>query len=98
MANSLIGGNTMFTFAKIAKKPRLLHRLTGFTLTEFYALLDKFQSGWHLFIQDEFLNKERKRAFGGGRHTRLLSLEDKLFFGILFFHGVILNEVKDPVF
>ena len=68
----------MFTFDKLSRRPRLFQRMTGLTLEEFTDVFDKFQSSWQFFIRSEFLSKERKRAYGGGRHTRLLSLEDKL--------------------
>jgi hypothetical protein len=58
--------------------------MTGLTLEEFICLLDKFQTSWRIFVQDEFLSKERKRVFGGGRHSRLLSLEDKLIFILIY--------------
>lgn len=74
----------MFTFEKLSKRPLIFYRLTGLTLPEFYSLLDKFQSSWQFFLQREFLSKERKRAYGGGRHTRLLSLEDKLLFILVY--------------
>jgi hypothetical protein len=74
----------VFTFDKLSKHPRVFKRMTGLTLEEFYCLLDKFQSSWQIFVQDEFLSKERKRAYGGGRHTRLHSLEDKLLFILVY--------------
>jgi len=74
----------MFTFDKLSKRPRLFQRMTGLTLEEFICLLDKFRSSWQIFVQDEFLSKERIRVFGGGRHSRLLSLEDKLLFILIY--------------
>ncbi len=74
----------MFSFEKLSKRPKTFCRLTGLTLVEFSDLLDKFNSSWQMFINSEFLCKERKRAYGGGRHTRLLSLEDKLLFILIY--------------
>lgn len=74
----------MFTYASLAKRPRVFQRMTGLTLEEFNDLLDKFKSGWLIFINKEFLSKERKRKFGGGRHSRLNSLEDKLLFILVY--------------
>lgn len=74
----------MFTFEKLSKRPRVFKRMTGLTLEEFNDLLDKFQSSWQFFVNREFLSKERKRRFGGGRHTRLHSLEDKLLFILIY--------------
>ena len=74
----------MFTFERLSKRPRLFQRLTGLTLEEFYALLDKFKSGWQIFVDQEFLSKERIRAYGGGRSSRLYSPEDKLLFILIY--------------
>ena len=74
----------MITFEKLSKRPRVFRIMSGLTLEEFYDLLDKFDSSWQMFVRDEFLSKERKRAYGGGRHTRLLSLEDKLLFILVY--------------
>lgn len=74
----------MFTFTSLAKRPRVFQRMTGLTLEEFNDLLDKFKSGWQMFVNSEFLSKERQRRFGGGRHSRLLSLEDKLVFILVY--------------
>lgn len=74
----------MFTFEKLAKRPRVFQRLTGLTVEEFDLLLDKFNSGWQMFILNKFLSKERKRKFGGGRKSHLHSLEDKLLFILVY--------------
>ena len=74
----------MLTFEKLSKRPRVFRIMSGLTPEEFYCLLDKFQSSWQMYVRSEFLSKERKRAYGGGRHTRLLSLEDKLLFILVY--------------
>lgn len=74
----------MLCYEKLVKRPLLFHRMTGLTTEEFDALFDKFQSSWRMFVAKQFLSKERRRAYGGGRHTRLLSLEDKLLFILVY--------------
>lgn len=89
----------MITYEVWSKRPNHFRRLTGLTLNEFTDVLDKFQSSYQFFIQREFLSKERKRAYGGGRHSRLHSLEDKLLFILIyvriypleFMQGVLFN-------
>lgn len=89
----------MITYAVWSKRPNHFRRLTGITIEEFNEVLDKFRSSYQFFIQREFLSKERKRAYGGGRHTRLHSLEDKLLFILVyvrmypleFMQGVLFN-------
>jgi hypothetical protein len=74
----------MITYDKLSKRPRVFRIMTGLTLEEFSDLLDKFQSGWQSFVNRQFLSRERQRAYGGGRHTRLHSLEDKLLFILIY--------------
>lgn len=74
----------MLSYARLSRRPKLFLRMTGLTLEEFSDLLDKFQSAWQIFVEQEFLSKERKRGFGGGRRTRLHSLEDKLIFILVY--------------
>lgn len=89
----------MITYQVWSKRPKHFRRLTGLTLDEFAEVFDKFQTSYQFFIKREFLSKERKRAYGGGRHTRLLSLEDKLLFILVyvrmypleFMQGVLFN-------
>lgn len=74
----------MITFDKLSKRPRVFRIMTGLSVSEFNSLFDKFKSSWQTFIKSEFLSKDRKRAFGGGRHSRLLSPEDKLLFILIY--------------
>lgn len=72
------------TFLKIATRPKHFHRLTGLTIDEFNIILDKFRSSWQEFVNHEFLSKKRQRKYGGGRHAKLFTLEDKLFFILVY--------------
>jgi len=74
----------MITFEKLSRRPRVFRIMTGLSVEEFNDLFDKFKSSWQMFIKLEFLSKKRKRAFGGGRHSRLLSSEDKLLFILIY--------------
>lgn len=74
----------MITFNKLSSHPRVFRIMTGLTIDEFNELFDKFKSCWDMFVRQEFLSKDRKRAFGGGRHSRLLSTEDKLLFILIY--------------
>lgn len=74
-----------FSYAAIATKPKLFHRLTGLTVAEFDWLLDKFTSQYLLLVVHPRLNsKSRVRLMGGGRKGRISSLEDKLFFILVY--------------
>lgn len=88
----------MITYQVWSKRPKHFRRLTGLTLDEFTEVLDKFQSSWQMFVKSEFLSKERKRAYGGGRHTRLLSLEDKLLFILVYVRIYPLEFMQGALF
>lgn len=87
----------MITYASLSKRPKYFHRFTGLTHPEFDELLDKFKSGWDRYIRINHINKERKRAYGGGNTPTLETLEDKLLFiliyvrmyPLLFLHGYL---------
>ncbi len=88
----------MITYEVWSKRPQHFRRLTGITVEEFNEILDKFRSSYQFFIQREFLSKERIRAYGGGRHTRLLSLEDKLLFILVYVRIYPLEFVQGALF
>lgn len=89
----------MLTYHSLSKHPKRLERLTGITLEEFNRILPTFNRLWHKRANNTYLVKDRKRAFGGGRHARLFTVEDKLLFilvyvrvyPLLFIHGLMFN-------
>lgn len=74
----------MLRYAKLVKRPKHLHRLTGLTVGEFEQVLDKFQSAWNMYVAELAKNPTRQRKFGGGRHASVESLEDKLLFILVY--------------
>lgn len=89
----------MLTYHRLSQHPKHLERLTGITLAEFDHILPAFRQRWQQYVSDTYLTKDRQRAFGGGRHARLLTPEDKLFFilvyvriyPLLFIHGLMFD-------
>lgn len=74
-----------FSYVSIVTKPQLFHRLTGLTIPEFDRLLDKFSSQYFLHIVQPRLGvSTRRRAVGGGRSGHVSSIEDKLFFILVY--------------
>ncbi len=54
------------SYSLVAKRPALLHRLTGLTVAEFEHLCEQFASQYHLLvIQPRVTAKHRVRALGG---------------------------------
>jgi len=88
----------VITYEVWSKRPNHFRRLTGLTLKEFDEVSDKFQSSYRSFVQHEFLSKERKRAYGGGRHTRIHSLEDKLLFILVYVRIYPLEFMQGALF
>jgi hypothetical protein len=73
------------TYSVVAKRPRLLLRLTGLTTTEFDRLLEPFAAQYDkLVLQPRLMAKNRKRAAGGGQKGALLSSADKLLFILMY--------------
>lgn len=83
----------MVCYDKVKNKPRVFRSLTGLNPEEFYKLLESFKKSWKDFIKRNYLDKERKRIYGGGRKSKLSSTEDKLFFILFYFKIYPLQEV-----
>jgi hypothetical protein len=83
----------MVCYEKVKNKPRVFRSLTGLNPEEFDKLLISFTKSWEDFIQKNYLDKKRKRAFGGGRKSKLHSIEDKLFFILFYYKSYPLQEV-----
>jgi len=89
----------MITYPALISRSHLFTRLTGHTPEEFDAILDKFRSAYEEKLRERRFNPARKRAFGAGRPSHLLSIEDKLLFTLvyvrlyplLFLQGLMFN-------
>jgi len=74
-----------FCYETIATRPKIFHRLTGLTLEEFAVLLDAFSARYFItVVQPRVTAATRKRAPGGGRSGRVRSIENKLFFILVY--------------
>ena len=73
------------SYSLVAKRPALLHRLTGLTVAEFEGLCEQFASQYDLLvIQPRVTATHRVRALGGGQKGALPEVADKLFFILLY--------------
>ena len=86
------------TYAELKGKPRILKSLTGLTVTEFEALLPSFGRAWAQFVEAEFEQKKRQRAYGAGRKPELDLLSDKLLFILFYFRQYPTQEVQGYLF
>jgi hypothetical protein len=74
-----------FCYQTIVTHPKLFHRLTGLTPQEFDLLLDKFSSHYALqIIYPRLAATGRKRKPGGGRQGQVQTVENKLFFILVY--------------
>lgn len=73
----------MLNFDRALKNDRLLRALTGLNRKAFDELCKIFGTVYQQTLQQD--PKLRKRARGGGRKTRLGSMEAKLFFILFYF-------------
>lgn len=85
-------------YAELKDSSRLLQSLTGFSATEFEALLPSFAAAWESFEEDTFEQETRQRARGGGRKATLKGLADKLLFILFYFRQYPTQEVQGYLF
>ena len=89
----------MITYTALVSHPNHFKRLTGHTPEEFDFILDKFKSAYEEKLRVRLFNAKRKRRYGAGRPSHLLTLADKLLFilvyvrmyPLLFLHGMVFN-------
>jgi len=73
------------SYSLVAKRPALLHRLTGLSVAEFEGLCEQFATQYHQqVIQPRVTATHRVRALGGGQKGALPEVADKLFFILLY--------------
>ncbi|GAC1566006.1 MAG: hypothetical protein NVS2B2_38030 [Ktedonobacteraceae bacterium] len=73
------------SYSVIARRPGLLHRLTGLTVAEFESLCEPFATQYQQqVIQPRVTAKHRVRAVGGGQKGALPEVADKLLFILLY--------------
>ena len=85
-------------YAELKDRSRLLQSLTGFSATEFEALLPSFAAAWESFEEDTFEQESRQRGRGGGRKATLKGLADKLLFILFYFRQYPTQEVQGYLF
>src|SRR5947209_11826952 len=73
------------SYAQLAKRPAILHRLVGLNVAEFEQLLEEFAVQYHQqVIQPRVSAPDRRRALGGGQKGALPTVADKLLFILVY--------------
>jgi hypothetical protein len=90
----------MLSYAKIKNKPRVFRCLTGLTLPAFLRLLSAFVRAYEQALDQRDAQRQtpRQRRRGGGRKSRLATMEDKLVFILVYFRLYPLQEVQAFLF
>lgn len=85
----------MLNYAKVASHPRIFQSLTGMTPAAFGRLLPAFQKAYERALDEADARRDspRQRRRGAGRKSVLRTLEDKLFFILLYFRLYPTQEV-----
>jgi len=73
------------SYAQLAKRPALLHRLVGLNVAEFEPLLEEFAVQYHQqVIEPRISAPDRIRAQGAGQKGALPTVADKLLFILVY--------------
>jgi hypothetical protein len=89
----------VLSYQRLKDHPRALRAFTGLDQAEFEKLLTHFTLAYHAYVYDQHVRKKsRKRRYGGGRKSRLASMEDKLLFILFYFKVYPLQEVMAFLF
>src|SRR5712692_11224727 len=89
----------MLSYQQLKHHPRALRAFTGLDQAEFEKLLTYFEMAYHAYRYDQHVTqKSRQRRYGGGRKSRLASMEDKLLFILFYFKVYPLQEVMAFLF
>jgi hypothetical protein len=89
----------MLSYQQLKHHPRALRAFTGLDQAEFERLLRPFEMAYHAYKYDQHVLKQsRQRRYGGGRKSRLTTMEDKLLFILIYFKIYPLQEVMAFLF
>lgn len=90
----------MLTYEIIKNKPAVFRSFTGMNLAAFQKLLPAFERAYEADLdrRDRTRSVKRQRQRGGGRHSVLKGMEDKLLFILFYFKIYPLQEVQGYLF
>ena len=90
----------MLAYEIIKNKPAVFRSFTGMNLVAFQKLLPAFERAYEADLdqRDHARSAKRQRRRGGGRHSVLKGMEDKLLFILFYFKIYPLQEVQGYLF
>jgi len=83
----------MLRFAKLAKHPRKLYRMTGLTLVQFQTLVTRLTPLWERAERVRLSQRPRQHAIGQGRKYKLTTMADKLVCLLAFYRSYLTDEL-----
>lgn len=83
----------MLIYSEVKQRPSVFRSLTSLDVEEFEKLLVAFGQAWEAYVETDFRNRRRQRRYGAGQKPRLSSLEEKLFFILVYLKCYPLQEV-----
>lgn len=90
----------MTRYAKLAKKPRRFHALTGYTLEEFHGLLPAFGNAFLTYVREHTLTgrKRKTRSYSCYKNCPLPTMEEKLLFIMMYLRKATTQDIFGEVF
>ena len=90
----------MCNYAKLSKKRKQFHALTGYTLEEFHALLPAFQASFLKRMEIYTLEgkKRQKRRYVDYCNSPLPTIEDKLMFILMYLRKATTQDIFGEVY
>lgn len=90
----------MCNYAKLSKKRKQFHALTGYTLEEFHALLPYFQSSFlkRMAVYTLDGKKRKKRRYVDYCNSPLPTIEDKLMFILMYLRKATTQDIFGEVY
>jgi hypothetical protein len=87
-------------YSELARKPRRLVALTGYTVEEFETLLPYFRAEFESYVQTHTLDgkKRTKREYSPYKNSPLPTIEDKLLFILTYLKQASTQELHGTLF
>jgi hypothetical protein len=90
----------MTSYKELSQYPRKFLAMTGYTVTEFEALLPTFQTQFEAYVKTHKLNGQprRQRRYTDYKNSPLPTIEDKLLFILIYLKQGQLQEAHATLF
>jgi len=87
----------MFSYEKLARKPKTFRTFTGLTLEQAHTLCTELQKQYQKQEQKRLKRKNRKRAIGAGRKFKR-PVQDRMLMALMYYRLYVVNELLGYLF